>query len=73
MVVVEDDDYADAIERLESAGYSRSSPKRDPLPEIMEDHPNPEQVLEETNAGYKRLDRSCAVFDYPEGDPAEKV
>lgn len=39
----------------------------------MEDHPNPQQVLEEINAGYKRLDRSCAVFDYPKGDPAGKA
>jgi hypothetical protein len=29
-------------------------------------------MLEEINAGYKRLDQSCAVFDYPQGDPTEK-
>ncbi|KAL4942563.1 hypothetical protein BDV06DRAFT_162002 [Aspergillus oleicola] len=73
MIVVQDDDYADAIEKLESAGFGRSIPKRSPPPEIMEDHPNPQQVLEEINAGYKRLDWSCAVFDYPQGDPAEKA
>lgn len=72
MVVVHNDDYADAIKRLESAGFSRSVPKRDPPPEIMEDYPNPQQVLEEINAGYKRLDRSCAVLDYSQGNLAEE-
>ncbi|OQE07835.1 hypothetical protein PENVUL_c012G07424 [Penicillium vulpinum] len=72
MVVVRDDDYTDAIERLESAGFDRSVPNRAPPPEIIEGYPNPQQVLEEINAGYKRLDRSCAVFNYPQGDPAEK-
>jgi hypothetical protein len=72
MVVVQDDDYTDAIERLESAGFNRSVPNRAPPPEIMEDHPNPQQMLEEINVGYKRVDRYCAVFDYPHGDPAEK-
>lgn len=70
MVVVQDNDYTAAIEKLESAGFARSVPNRAPPPEIMEDHPNPQQMLEEINAGYKRLDRSCAVFDYPNGDPA---
>ncbi|KAL4784316.1 hypothetical protein BJX76DRAFT_357164 [Aspergillus varians] len=73
MVVVQDDDYTDAIQRLESAGFNRSVPNRAPPLEIMEDHPNPQQVLEERNAGYQRLDQSCAVFDYPQGDPAEKA
>jgi hypothetical protein len=73
MVVVRDDDYIDAIERLESAGFDRSVPNRAPPPEIMEDHPNPQQVLEDINASYKRLDQSCTVFDYPQGDLAEKA
>ena len=64
MVVVRDDDYIDAIKRLESAGFDRSVPNRAPPPEIIEDHPNPQQVLEDINAGYKRLDRSYTVFDY---------
>lgn len=72
MIVARDDDYSDAIERLESAGFHRSVPDRSPPPEIMESHPNPQQMLEEINAGYKRLDRFCDVFDYPHGDPAEK-
>ncbi|KAB8067023.1 hypothetical protein BDV29DRAFT_115815 [Aspergillus leporis] len=72
MIVVQDDDYTPAIERLESAGFNRSVPNRAPPPEIIETHPNPQQMLEEINAGYKRLDRSGAVFDYPHGDPAEK-
>lgn len=72
MIVVRDDDYSDAIERLESGGFHRSVPDRSPPPEIMGSHPNPQQMLEEINAGYKRLDRFCAVFNYPHGDPAEK-
>ncbi|OAX80722.1 hypothetical protein ACJ72_04943 [Emergomyces africanus] len=72
MVVVQDDDYMAAIEKLENAGFTRSIPNRTPPLEVMEDHPNPQQMLEEINAGYKRLDCSCAVFDYPRGDPAEK-
>ncbi|KKK22387.1 hypothetical protein ARAM_002225 [Aspergillus rambellii] len=72
MIVVQDDDYTAAIERLEGAGFSQSVPNRAPPPEVMEDHPNPQQMLEEINAGHHRLDRSCAVFNYPHGDPAEQ-
>jgi hypothetical protein len=72
MVVVQDDDYTTAVEKLKNAGFILSVPNRTPPPEIMENHPNPQQMLEEINAGYKRLDRSCTVFDYPHGDPTEK-
>ncbi|KAJ5585915.1 hypothetical protein N7450_005702 [Penicillium hetheringtonii] len=72
MIVVQDDDYADAIEKLENAGFVRSFPICGPAPEIMESLPNKEQVLEEVNAGYQRFDRFCAVFDYPQNDSAEK-
>ncbi|CAG8889947.1 unnamed protein product [Penicillium egyptiacum] len=73
MIVVQDDDYRAAIERLERAGFNRTVPNRAPPPEIMEDHPNPQQMLEEINAGYTGLDRSCAVFDYPHGDPGKDM
>lgn len=33
----------------------------------MERLPNPQQVKEKVNAGYKCFDRYCAVFDYPDG------
>ncbi|QSS50882.1 hypothetical protein I7I53_06061 [Histoplasma capsulatum var. duboisii H88] len=72
MVVVQDEDYTVAIEKFENAGFTRSIPNRTPPLEVMEDHSNPQRMLEEINAGYKRLDCSCAVFDYPQGDPAEK-
>ncbi|OJD17309.1 hypothetical protein AJ78_02597 [Emergomyces pasteurianus Ep9510] len=72
MVVVQDDDYTVAIEKLENAGFARSIPNRTPPLEVMEGHPNPQQMLEEINAGYKHFDCSCAVFDYPQDDPAEK-
>ncbi|KAJ5558948.1 hypothetical protein N7461_002920 [Penicillium sp. DV-2018c] len=72
MIVVRDDDYTDAIKKLEKAGFDRTVPNRAPHPQILEELPNPQQVLDDINAGYKRLDRSCAVFNYPQGDPAEK-
>lgn len=72
MIVVRDDDYTAAIEKLKSAGFAQGFVNRNPPPEIMEDHPNPQQMLEEINSGYKRLDRSCTVFDYPQDDPTEK-
>lgn len=72
MIVVRDVDFLNAVERLENAGFHRAVPNRAPAPEIMEDHPNPQQSLEEINAGYKRLDRSCVTLDYPHGDPAGK-
>ncbi|KAK2740757.1 hypothetical protein FQN57_005989 [Myotisia sp. PD_48] len=72
MIVVEDKHYATAINKLKDAGFVPSVPNRNPPPEIMESHPNPQQLLEEINAGYKRFDRSCAVFNYPRGDPTEE-
>ncbi|KAM5432791.1 hypothetical protein MferCBS31731_007317 [Microsporum ferrugineum] len=61
-----------ARRRLRKPGFRRSVPNRSPPPEIIEVHPNPQQMLDEINAGYKRLDQSCTVFDYPHGDPAGK-
>jgi len=49
MVVVQDNDYTAAIEKIKSAGFAPSVPNRAP-PEIMEDHPNPQQLMEEINA-----------------------
>ncbi|QSS63106.1 hypothetical protein I7I51_00163 [Histoplasma capsulatum] len=72
MVVVQDEDYTVAIEQFENAGFTRSIPNHTPPLEVMQDHSNPQQMLEEINADYKHLDCSCAVFDYPQDDPAEK-
>ncbi|EFR04897.1 hypothetical protein MGYG_07899 [Nannizzia gypsea CBS 118893] len=72
MIVLQDHDYTSAIQKLENTGFTRSVLNRNLAPEIIEDHPTPQQMLEEINAGYKRVDRLCAVFDYPCGDPAEK-
>ncbi|RDH36211.1 hypothetical protein BDQ94DRAFT_157747 [Aspergillus welwitschiae] len=41
------------------------APNRASAYEIMETYPNAQQKLEEINVGYRRLDRSCMVFDYP--------
>ncbi|PYI26881.1 hypothetical protein BP00DRAFT_419308 [Aspergillus indologenus CBS 114.80] len=72
MIVVQDADYPAAQSLLAKAGFQRSVPNRNPHPVITARHPNPEQMLAEINAGYQRLDRSCAVFDYPDADPAEQ-
>ncbi|PYI21388.1 hypothetical protein BO99DRAFT_454161 [Aspergillus violaceofuscus CBS 115571] len=72
IIVVQDNNYTAVIKRLESAGFKQSLPNRVPPSEIIENHPNPQQVLEEINAGYEHLDRSCAGFDYPNGEPTEK-
>ncbi|CAG7995511.1 unnamed protein product [Penicillium salamii] len=72
MIVVRDEDYAASIGKFESAGFQRGVPNRAPPPEVLDDLPNPQQVLEEINAGYRRLDPSCTVFDYPLGDPGEE-
>ncbi|CAG8238679.1 unnamed protein product [Penicillium salamii] len=72
MLVVQDDDFTVAIEKFENAGFNRSSPNRTPPPEVMDNLPNPQQVMEEMYAGFKRFNLSCAVFDYPRGDPSEK-
>ncbi|GKZ24618.1 hypothetical protein AbraIFM66951_012022 [Aspergillus brasiliensis] len=72
MMVVRDDDYAAAIEKLERAGFTKSAPNRTPCPEIMADHPDPQRLMEEINAGYKRVDRYSTVLDYPQDDPEHK-
>lgn len=72
MIIVLDNDYTAAIEKLEQAGFLRNKPNRDPAPEILEDHPEPQKVLDDINAGYKRHDRYVTVFDYPKHDPTEK-
>ncbi|PYI18064.1 hypothetical protein BO99DRAFT_461561 [Aspergillus violaceofuscus CBS 115571] len=72
MIVVQDADYPAAQSLLAQAGFQRSVPNRNPHPVITARHPNPQQMLAEINAGYQRLDRSCAVSDYPDDDPAEQ-
>lgn len=72
MFVVHDNDYTAAIEKLNNANFVQTAPNRTPAPEIMERHPNPQQMVEEIKAGYTRLDRSCAVFNYPPGYAAGK-
>ena len=66
MVVVHDGDYPTAIQKLKTAGFTPTLPNRAPAREILDDHPDPWLVVAEINAGYRRVDRHCAVFDYPE-------
>ncbi|RAH49730.1 uncharacterized protein BO95DRAFT_459696 [Aspergillus brunneoviolaceus CBS 621.78] len=72
MIVVQDADYPTAQSRLAKDGFTRSVPNRNPHPAIIARHPNPQQMLAEINAYYHRVDRSCAVFDYPDDDPKDK-
>ncbi|KAL3252945.1 hypothetical protein ABHI18_009803 [Aspergillus niger] len=65
MIVVRDEDYIAAIKKLELAGFTKSAPNRAPALEIMESYSNAQRMLEEINAGYRRLDRSCIMFYYP--------
>ncbi|WEW58584.1 hypothetical protein PRK78_004052 [Emydomyces testavorans] len=73
MLVVRDEDYQVAIHKFKNVGFIPAVPDRNPPPEIMESHPNPGQMVEEINAGYKRLDRSCAVFNCPDDFPEAKL
>ncbi|KAJ5109936.1 hypothetical protein N7532_002581 [Penicillium argentinense] len=70
--VVQDDDLKSAIEKLTSAGFKPSSVDRSPSPEVMAQLSNPQKVLDEINAEWKRFDQSCAIFDYPQDDQTEK-
>ncbi|CAG8203045.1 unnamed protein product [Penicillium salamii] len=71
MMVVQDNNYTGALEKLESAGFDRSSPKNTLPPEVMATLSNPGLALEKIAAGFRRFYASCAVFNYPRGDPAE--
>ncbi|RAH73950.1 uncharacterized protein BO66DRAFT_459671 [Aspergillus aculeatinus CBS 121060] len=65
MIVVRDAaNYPTAQSRLAKAGFKRSVPNR---------NPHPQQMLGGINAGYHRVDRSCAVFDYRDDDPSDKA
>ncbi|EEH43478.2 uncharacterized protein PADG_08403 [Paracoccidioides brasiliensis Pb18] len=72
MIVVQDNDHTAAIEKLKNAGFIPSIPERSPPDEIIKNLPNPQEVLDGINAGYKRLDQSCAIFNYPPGGVGEK-
>jgi hypothetical protein len=69
MIVVQDEDYPAAIEKFKDAGFIQTVPNRSPPREILVDHPDPQRLLEKINARYKLLDRSCTVFNYPDGSP----
>ncbi|EEP82175.1 predicted protein [Uncinocarpus reesii 1704] len=69
MLVVRDEDYTVACQKLKDAGFTQTFPDRAPAPEVLAAHPDPQKVIDEINAGFKRLDRSCTVFDYPAHHP----
>ncbi|PGH28095.1 hypothetical protein AJ80_00353 [Polytolypa hystricis UAMH7299] len=69
-IVVSDDQYQQSIERLTTAGFLISSPRRNPAPEVLQRLPDPEAVIHEINDGYKHIDQSTTTFNYPD-DPEE--
>jgi hypothetical protein len=68
MIVVQDEDYQAAIQKLQNSGFRPSSPKRGPDPQILQRLSDRQAVLEQINAGYRRLDRASMTFDYPDGE-----
>ncbi|GAM33696.1 hypothetical protein TCE0_013f00792 [Talaromyces pinophilus] len=66
MVVVQDEDYQLAIKKLLDSGFQLSKPRREPRPEVLERLPDPQAVIDEINAGYRRVDEDSTTFDFPE-------
>ncbi|KAJ5542194.1 hypothetical protein N7461_008197 [Penicillium sp. DV-2018c] len=69
MIVVRDVDCALASQKLIDAGFTPTTPDRRPAPEIREKLPNQQEVLEQVNRGYDRLDQSTTMFSFPTGHP----
>jgi hypothetical protein len=65
MIVVRDEDYQVALQKLEDSAFIPTVPDRRPAREIIEQLPDPQGVLKQINEGYKHLDQSCATFNYP--------
>jgi hypothetical protein len=65
MIAVQDENYKVAIQKLRDSGFNTTHPRREPPPEIMQELPDPQAVLDEINAGYKRLDQFSTTFNYP--------
>lgn len=62
--MVQDEDLERATRKLVESGFTPSAPNRNPAPEILADHPDPQAILREVNEGYERLDSICKTFDY---------
>ncbi|EFW13732.1 hypothetical protein D8B26_002529 [Coccidioides posadasii str. Silveira] len=69
MISVRDEDYQTAIQKLKDAGFIPCVPTRKPAPEILASFQDPSRVIEEMNAGFKRVDCSSTTFEYPEHHP----
>ncbi|KAJ5807390.1 hypothetical protein N7447_010846 [Penicillium robsamsonii] len=65
MVVVRDEDYEPACQKLKGSGFYEIIPDRTILPEILATLPDPEQAIEEVKREYQRLDNSTTTFEYP--------
>lgn len=65
MIVVQDEDLDSATRKLVESSFTPSAPNRNPAPEILADHPDPQAVLRQVNEGYERVDSICKTFDCP--------
>ncbi|KAI9668754.1 MAG: hypothetical protein M1831_000823 [Alyxoria varia] len=74
-VVVQDEAYSDAIQKLVASGFERTDFDRKPPAEVLERLPDPERTVSKLNEGYKNLDRSSTTFKYPSrlSGPQEQV
>ena len=65
VLVVRDEDYQAAIQKLLESHFVSTVPHRNPPPEVMERLSDPQAVVAEINKGYRRLDLSSTTFNYP--------
>ncbi|KAI9759524.1 MAG: Golgi mannosyltransferase complex subunit [Chaenotheca gracillima] len=64
-IVVRDEDYQTAIQKLLNAGLVAADPDRSPPPEVLANLPDPEAAVRKIYKGYQRLDQSATTFKYP--------
>ncbi|KZF20587.1 hypothetical protein L228DRAFT_249340 [Xylona heveae TC161] len=65
-IVVRDEDFDSAVQKLVDAGFPPSTPRRTPAPEVLQTLRDPQRAIDRINAGYKSLDGVSRVFEYPE-------
>uniref|UniRef100_A0A093XMF1 Leukotriene A-4 hydrolase like n=1 Tax=Talaromyces marneffei PM1 TaxID=1077442 RepID=A0A093XMF1_TALMA len=71
-IVLGDEDYQLAIKKLLDSGFQLSKPRRESAPEVLESLPDPQTVIDEINAGYRRVDEDSTTFDFPESSQTEE-
>lgn len=69
MVVVCDEDYQLACQKLNDSAFYEIIPDRSIPPEILAKLPDPDQAIEEVEREYQLLDNSTVTFQYPINHP----